>query len=447
MVLDNPRMPNDNADLNAQNQKALIRSLKKGFDSVSVDGDADDLLLRQCASESWFSDALAWLLDPKGSHGLGKSFADAFLHCVAECRSKPGRLEYAQGEGYLKARKHDLGRGVRQFNLGNAAIIREFFIADLPEATRRSRGYCDVVLLDLDEKDGIILVVENKLFTTNSKDQLSDYYKAVQTRYGRVTTREFVYLTLFGTDPVGDENDKARRDLEWVRLSWCRDLLPILRRIVVGKTVCAEVARLVKILEWVERTSGEATHDADRLPAALLEAGVQCIHRALQARCKHGSWKFKGRRNQSSARTLYHSINPTRLLHVRLLPNLTVVVAGERCKSRLIPKVIIPFGAHPRQVKNLIALVAEEIYAGDYFRNSDLYHCDPEKTSAALEELWPDVAALFEFTHRYAAQIQVLMAAMKCWSLDTDEDERTAAEALADAGDEGREDLLHPVTC
>lgn len=421
------RTQDDPIDL--KDTKSFLRSLEKKFDGVSLGDDAKDLLLRQCASESWFSDALAWLLDPKGSHRLGKSFADAFVRRVAEIRSASDGHDYAQGKGYLKARKHYCGRGAGQFNLGNAAVIREFFIADLSNASRRTRGYCDVVLLDLDAKDGIILLIENKLFTTNSKDQLSDYHEAVEERYGDVRTREFVYLTLFGTDPVGDGGDAATRDPEWARLSWCDDLLPILRQCAVKKPACADLVRLVKVLEWIQGTkNGE--EDREPLREMLLHAGATCILGALQDRCGRGRWEFKPNGNQrTTTRTLCQTGNWKRRLHVRLLPNLTVVVAGVLDKKQLGPKVIIPFGAHPRQVKNLIALAADAIY-NSYFRDSKrYYHPSAGSSPGGLDALWNDVEPVFDFTHRFAAPIQVLMAALAGWSADPDDDERTAIDS------------------
>ena len=35
-------------------------------------------------NEAWFSDTLAWLLDPCGGHGLGVQFLQAFLRRIAQ---------------------------------------------------------------------------------------------------------------------------------------------------------------------------------------------------------------------------------------------------------------------------------------------------------------------------------------------------------------------------
>ena len=41
-----------------------------------------DVALRRDFTEGWFSDSLAWLLDPKADHGLGVRFAQEFLKLI-----------------------------------------------------------------------------------------------------------------------------------------------------------------------------------------------------------------------------------------------------------------------------------------------------------------------------------------------------------------------------
>jgi len=45
-------------------------------------------MLRRCMSEAWFSNTLAWLLDPNESHGVGVRFLQEFVKSVAIERSK-----------------------------------------------------------------------------------------------------------------------------------------------------------------------------------------------------------------------------------------------------------------------------------------------------------------------------------------------------------------------
>ena len=60
----------------------LISDISRCFDRKPCDA-----LLLEAQSETWFSNQLAWLLDPKGSHGLGVKFLNSFVQKVAQHRS------------------------------------------------------------------------------------------------------------------------------------------------------------------------------------------------------------------------------------------------------------------------------------------------------------------------------------------------------------------------
>jgi hypothetical protein len=66
----------------------------------------------------------------------------------------------------------------------------------------RGPRYCDIILLDLDTSDNIFVVIENKLFSSNHPSQLEEYYELVEKNYKRAKIREYVYLTLYGIDPI-----------------------------------------------------------------------------------------------------------------------------------------------------------------------------------------------------------------------------------------------------
>jgi hypothetical protein len=74
-----------------------------------------DITLRRCLSEAWFSDTLAWLLDPKADHGLGVGFANEFLKKVASNRSS-SKFGYARRRYHLKWGKKGPGKGHRVSN-------------------------------------------------------------------------------------------------------------------------------------------------------------------------------------------------------------------------------------------------------------------------------------------------------------------------------------------
>ena len=140
-----------------------------------------EVVLRTSLNEAWFSDTLAWLLDPSGSHGLGPAFAKRFLTALAWNRRYGSDGEYAQAATHLAYGKGPHRKGpesktrerqrVASLKLANAAVIREFHLSgDIGRGAENGR-YCDVVLLDLDTSDSLFVAIENKLFTVNHPGQ------------------------------------------------------------------------------------------------------------------------------------------------------------------------------------------------------------------------------------------------------------------------------------
>lgn len=161
------------ADPTSTDIPRATRAMAALLESIHAEAPFPDRLRRVTLSEVWFSDMLAWLLDVRGSHGFGT-------------------------------------RSTR-FRLGNSAVFREFHLASsVARAKGKGAALCDVVFLDLDARDGLLVAVENKLFTTNSPGQLEAYHQLIEQRYARAAALEYVYLTLDGQAPV-DHGDLPER--------------------------------------------------------------------------------------------------------------------------------------------------------------------------------------------------------------------------------------------
>jgi hypothetical protein len=148
-----------------QSKIAPVRDI---FDAARTAPQPDEITLRHALNEAWFSDALAWLLDPRRSHGLGVSFLRGFLKAVARERSNSDK-QYARRASHLKWSSTP-GRGahISGLRLSNASVLREFYLtAAVAASSNRGNRYADVVALDLDPNDELFLVVENKLFGSN----------------------------------------------------------------------------------------------------------------------------------------------------------------------------------------------------------------------------------------------------------------------------------------
>ncbi len=126
---------------------------------------------------SWL---LAWLLDPRESHGLGDYFLRTFLS---------------------QAAKEARARGIpapTPFDIDGWAL------ADVEVA--RERHYIDVLVVG--ETDGFVCLIENKIFSPEAPGQLDWYFETVERVYAGLTPFP-IFLTPTGLEPM-DAKDKAR---------------------------------------------------------------------------------------------------------------------------------------------------------------------------------------------------------------------------------------------
>jgi hypothetical protein len=87
--------------------------------------DHADFKLRHYLNEAWFSNTLAWLLNPNGSHGYGVTFVKEFVKAIGKKRSN-NYEKFAHNESLLNWRNRGSGTGASKFSLKNASVIREF---------------------------------------------------------------------------------------------------------------------------------------------------------------------------------------------------------------------------------------------------------------------------------------------------------------------------------
>lgn len=127
-------------------------------------------ILRVSSQEIRHSNFLAWLLNPKGSHGLGSYFLKRILRDL---------LSYPQVENLTEF-------DIENLNYSNVEIRREWRNIDL--------------LIILPE---VVICIENKIYSKDHNEQLSTYKRIVESNF---TDREkvFVYLTPEGELPKAD---------------------------------------------------------------------------------------------------------------------------------------------------------------------------------------------------------------------------------------------------
>ncbi len=205
--------------------------------------------------------------------------------------------------------------------------------------------------------DGIVVVIENKLFTVNHPRQLTDTYLAVEDKYRRAKIREYVYLTLDGRKPTEYTNSSPSIGRRWLRVSWCKDVLPLLSKFK-NQVVEGETLKLIKLLSWMNELDQKIQkEDATNLQDVLISAVCDCLSEELKrlGEGKTGAWIIE-------KRTIHHTSFPARKLKVDLLPNFTITISGVNNGNMFFEKIVMPFGVHVDQVYNMIDISARDIY-------------------------------------------------------------------------------------
>ena len=394
-------------------------SLRKYIDNLDSDFQIPDIMFRRSLNETWFSDTLAWLFDPKSGDSLGVKFLEKFIEIIARKRSDSG-LVCKQKRTHLKFGKLGQGRtvtGVNRFSFKNAAVCREFYLSKkyntITKWNNSGTQYCDIVVFDLDSTDGIFLTVENKLFTTNHPNQLENYYFTIEDKYSRVKTREYVYLTILGEAPrKPDGCDMKVLESEWVCISWIDDILPILEDLKPEKKAEVEDVRKVrKLLHWlkmVTQVDGRTKQDLDGFIEFIIDSTAKCLVEELNRLTKKGVWYQKTDIKSS----VVHSSYPKKVLRVQMLSNLCVTVHGQKRSKQNYEKVLIPFGSFPDQVFHLIDISARDV-CYNHFTDPSSYMSRSRKRTVTVSKTKMEVKPILEFLFQKKYQLQVLISLSK----------------------------------
>ncbi len=159
--------------LEDQDFQSLVRDSRgSAFTVFDVLGTAD--------YEIRHSNVLSWLLDREGNHGKGSSFLEMLWEEIS--------------------REHT----VPSCTFGNYQVSREGENEDEK-----------IDLLLVSEEREWIIVIENKLFSPETGDQLDRYFRYIESRYGDIPERFYFYLTPDGISPDREE-DEAR----WLPISY-----------------------------------------------------------------------------------------------------------------------------------------------------------------------------------------------------------------------------------
>lgn len=183
------------ADFDALNELVVncpdlleIESLIGGFNLFSVLGFE--------YGEIRHSNALAWLFDPKGSHGLGSRFLQRWLMTVlheteADCEITPVDIDC--------------------WDLRDVEIHREWKHIDL------------LFVMEFTDRSKWIISIENKVGSKQHSNQLRRYREIIEQSFPEADKRIFIFLTKDEETPEDDTYICATYDQVHDCLETCRD--------------------------------------------------------------------------------------------------------------------------------------------------------------------------------------------------------------------------------
>jgi hypothetical protein len=139
------------------------------FDKIELQLKTPNIfqILNISRAEIRHSNFLSWLLDPNGTHGLGKFFLTKFLRDIATSEIASDFDEFE----------------IEELNFNNVELLREWKNIDL------------LIVFDT-----IVVCIENKIDSQDHSDQLAKYRFIVNDAFKK-HKKVFVYLTPYGEPP------------------------------------------------------------------------------------------------------------------------------------------------------------------------------------------------------------------------------------------------------
>ncbi len=163
-------------------------------------------VLKVTNQEIRHSNFLAWLFDPIENHGLSDSFIKAFITELAyKHYSEKGNKICESSQDFSSYRVY------------------------------RESNNMDIVLLSQKEKS--VIIIENKVWSSESSNQLKKYYDKSITEFKDCHQRLYVYLT-----PDGKEASKPEN---WTSFSY-KNIIDLLETAIIGKELRDEVKLVLK---------------------------------------------------------------------------------------------------------------------------------------------------------------------------------------------------------
>ena len=139
--------------------------------------------------ENSYSDFMAYFLDPNENHGIEERFLKKFLFSVVKSENEL--------VGELKTALHPIDIEMSSFN--EVSIYREY----------NFRDYGRIDILIEDKGNNILVLLENKLYSKEGKNQTNRYWEAVNKKFDPTKYPDQNRLLIFlSPDGLNAENEK-----------------------------------------------------------------------------------------------------------------------------------------------------------------------------------------------------------------------------------------------
>ncbi len=235
----------------------------------------------------------------------------------------------------------------------------------------------------------------------------------MEAKFSRAKIREYVYLTIPGLPPISHTDEENKKYKYWVNLSWTKDILKILNKTAEGKEHL-EITRLKNILRWMKELSNGGIQDKiEDLRQSLVQATAACLKAELDrlGEGKTGEWKIE-REKGKSVRLGHSTFHQTRL-YIEILPNLSLTVQSRKKGKPLFDKIIVPYGANPDQIFNLLDIAARDIYTYIFSENLHRYLANKNRLTSTQIPEKKVAKPVFEFVSKNQQSLKVLFSFSK----------------------------------
>ena len=204
-------------------------------------------------SEEFHSNFLAWLLKPRGSHGLGEYFLREFL----KSSGAPRAISASAIGGTTVNREHNIGLG-------------------------SGTGRLDIRILN--EESRFLCAIENKVWSPESGNQLAFYREALAAHHSDYKVH-LVFLTPSGATP-----DEPKERGHWKRMAYT-DILRLVERTIQEKSDCVkeDVRALLRQYATTLRRNivPEVSDDVHRLARRIYRKHKQAIDLMIEHRDRY----------------------------------------------------------------------------------------------------------------------------------------------------------------